>query len=251
MDLRLDGKRAVVTGASKGIGRAIAIGLAEEGARLAICARSEAALREAERELSGRGARVFAAPCDVSDAPALDAFLDGARNAMGGVDILVNNATGYGFRDDEAAWKASLDVDIMATVRASTRVVPWMIEQGGGAIVHISSIAGLHASGGTAYSAAKAAVISYSKTLAVQLAASRVRVNVVAPGSILIPDGLWDHVRQRDSKRFDEVVAGIPAGRMGHAREVADAVVFLCSERANWITGACLAVDGAQHRGNL
>jgi len=251
MDLRLTGKRAVVTGASKGIGLAIARGLADEGVALAICARNESTLRDAERDLAGRGVRVCAEACDVAVAAELEGFLEQAKDVLGGVDILVNNATGYGFRDDEAAWVASLDVDLMATVRASRKVVPWMVDAGGGAIVHISSIAGLHASGAAAYSAAKAAVISYSKTLAVQLAASRVRVNVVAPGSILVENGLWDQVRQRDPNRFAEVVGSIPAGRMGHAEEVADAVVFLCSARASWITGACLAVDGAQHRGNL
>jgi 3-oxoacyl-[acyl-carrier protein] reductase len=251
MDLRLTGKRAVVTGASKGIGLAIARGLADEGVALAICARNESTLRDAERDLSGRGVRVYAEACDVAVAAELEGFLEQARDVLGGVDILVNNATGYGFRDDEAAWVASLDVDLMATVRASRKVVPWMVDAGGGAIVHISSIAGLHASGAAAYSAAKAAVISHSKTLAVQLAASHVRVNVVAPGSILVENGLWDQVRQRDPNRFAEVVGSIPAGRMGHAEEVADAVVFLCSARASWITGACLAVDGAQHRGNL
>jgi NAD(P)-dependent dehydrogenase (short-subunit alcohol dehydrogenase family) len=107
------------------------------------------------------------------------------------------------------------------------------------------------AGGGPAYSALKAAVISHSKNLAIELAPNNIRVNVVTPGSILLPGGVWDRVRQRSPERFDEVVASIPAGRMGHAREVADAVVFLCSERASWITGACLAVDGGQHRGNL
>jgi 3-oxoacyl-[acyl-carrier protein] reductase len=251
MDLQLTGTSAIVTGGSRGLGYAIAQGLVDEGAAVAICARHEGALRDAEQALVARGGRVYAAPCDVGDAASLARFLDAARAFLGGVNILVNNATGYGFQDDEDAWRASLDVDLMATVRASSRVAPWMIEAGGGVIIHLSSIAGVAASGNAPYSAAKAAVISYSKNLAVSLAASRVRVNVVIPGSILIEDGLWDQVRRRDPDRFASVVAGIPSGRMGHASEVADAVVFLCSPRANWITGACLAVDGAQHRGNL
>jgi NAD(P)-dependent dehydrogenase (short-subunit alcohol dehydrogenase family) len=142
MDLGLTNKRAVITAASKGIGRAIALALAGEGASVAICARGEPALRQAEEELAACGTSVFAVPCDVGDPGALDGFLDSARTALGGVDILVNNATGYGFGEDDAAWQASVDVDLMATVRACRKVVPWMVEAGSGAIVHISSIAG-------------------------------------------------------------------------------------------------------------
>jgi 3-oxoacyl-[acyl-carrier protein] reductase len=250
MDLRLAGKRAVVTAASKGIGREIALGLAAEGAAVAICARGEDALRKTEGALRTDGVPVFAQVCDVGQRDALESFLDAAHGALGGVDILVNNATGYGFNDEPDAWRRSLDVDLMATVHACWKVVPWMKQAGGGAIVHISSIAGLYANPNPAYSAAKAAVISHSKSLAIELAPNRIRVNVVAPGSIHLPDGLWDRVRQRDPERFASIVASIPSGRMGHPQEVADAVVFLCSERASWITGACLVVDGGQYRGS-
>jgi NAD(P)-dependent dehydrogenase (short-subunit alcohol dehydrogenase family) len=249
MDLRLASKRAVVTAASKGIGREIALGLAAEGASVAICARGEADLRKTEGALRTDGVPVFAQVCDVGQPGAVEGFLEAAREALGGIDILVNNATGYGFKDDEEAWRSSLDVDLMATVRACWKVVPWMKDAGSGAIVHISSIAGLYANPSPAYAAAKAAVISHSKSLAIELAPNRIRVNVVCPGSIFLPDGLWDRVRQRDAERFDEIVASIPSGRMGHPQEVADTVVFLCSERASWITGACLVVDGGQYRG--
>jgi 3-oxoacyl-[acyl-carrier protein] reductase len=180
---------------------------------------------------------VFADVCDVGQPGAIEAFLDAARAALGGIDILVNNATGYGFNDQPEAWRVSIDVDLMAAVRACWKVVPWMTEAGGGAIVHISSIAGLYANPNFAYSAAKAAVISHSKSLAIELAPSRIRVNVVCPGSIFLPDGLWDQVRQRDPERFQAVVDNIPSGRMGHPQEVADAVVYLCSDRASWVTG--------------
>src|SRR5262245_15561298 len=249
MDLRLAGKRAVVTAASKGIGREIALGLAAEGAAVAICARGEADLRKTEAALRTDGVPVYAQVCDVGQPGEVEAFLDSAREALGGIDILVNNATGYGFKDDPAGWRSSLDIDVMATVRACWKVVPWMKDSGGGAIVHISSIAGLYANPNPAYAAAKAAVISHSKSLAIELAPSRIRVNVVCPGSIFLPEGLWDRVRQRDPGRFDAIVASIPSGRMGHPQEVADTVVFLCSERASWITGACLLVDGGQYRG--
>lgn len=251
MDLGLRGKCAVVTGASKGIGRAIALGLAQEGANVAICARGEAALREAEGELRELGVTVFAAACDVGDADALSEFLDGARNALGKIDILVNNASALAFGDDEDGWQASFNVDVMAAVRACRQVVPWMAEDGGGSIVHISSGSGLEAGSPPAYAAAKAALISHSKTLAIALAPQKIRVNVIAPGSIEFAGGVWDNVKQANPEQYAAVVATIPWGRMGTAEEIANATVFLASERASWITGVCLGVDGGQRKANL
>ena len=250
MDLGLRRKSAVVTGASKGIGRAIALRLAEEGANIAICARGEAALGQTEQDLRGFGVKVFAKMCDVGDPEALDDFLDGARQALGRIDILVNNASALAFSDDEAGWHGNFNVDVMAAVRATHKVVPWMAEDGG-AIVHISSNSGLDAGSPAPYAAAKAALISYSKTSAIALAPQRIRVNVVAPGSIEFPGGLWEGIKQTNRELYDMVRAMIPWGRMGTAEEVADVVTFLASPRANWITGACLTVDGGQHKANL
>jgi 3-oxoacyl-[acyl-carrier protein] reductase len=252
MDLQLKGKAAIVTAASKGIGRSIALRLADEGANLAICARGEDALRATETELRQAGVKVFACVCDIGRQEALDAFLDEAHGALGGVDVLINNASGFGMTDDEAGWQASIDVDLMGTVRATRKVMPWMAASGGGSIVHISSIAALEAGGSPApYAAVKAALISHSKTMAVALAPQRIRVNVVAPGSIEFPDGIWDRIKQNRRATYDTVFATIPWGRMGGPDEVADAVVFLASPRASWITGVCLSVDGGQHKGNL
>lgn len=252
MDLGLKGKAAIVTGSSRGIGRAIALRLTDEGASVAICARGEPALREVEAELRKRSVSFHAAVCDVSDAAALDAFLDAAHAKLKRVDILVNNPSGLSFTDDPAAWQSTFDVDVMAAVRASWKVTPWMSGAGGGAIVHISSIAGLEALGfPPAYCAAKAALVSHSKSLAVALAPKKIRVNTVAPGSIEFPGGLWAQAREGNPDFYGAVLKGIPMGRMGTPEEVADVVAFLVSERASWVTGVCLAVDGAQHKANL
>jgi 3-oxoacyl-[acyl-carrier protein] reductase len=251
MDLGLKDKCAVVTGASKGIGRAIALRLAQEGANVAICARGEAALRNAEKELRESGAQVWASVCDVGSREALDQFLESAHQALGRVDILVNNTSAFGLADDETGWQSSFDVDVMSAVRGTWKVVPWMSANGGGSVVHIASVSGLEGGWPPAYSAAKAALISHSKTLAVTLAPQKIRVNVVAPGSIEFAGGAWDRVKATNRPFYDAVLGTIPWGRMGTAEEVGDAVAFLASSRASWITGVCLSVDGAQHRGNL
>ncbi|MCE2389934.1 MAG: SDR family oxidoreductase [Proteobacteria bacterium] len=251
MDLGLEGKAAIVTGASRGIGRAIALTFAAEGCDLAICARGGAALAEAAEEIRARGAAVHAQVCDVSDAAALDAFLDGARAALGRIDILINNASAIDMGSDDSAWRTNFEVDVLAPVRASERVVPWLRERGGGAIVHLSSTAALEAPTPPPYSALKAALISFSKNQAVALAPENIRVNTVAPGCIDFPGGMWDEIHRRDPGTYDEMVATIPGGRMGTDQEIADVVAFVASERARWLRGALISVDGGQHKANL
>ncbi len=251
MDLGLRGKCAVITGGSKGIGRAIALGLAAEGANVAICARGEQALRDTESAIRSRGVRVHAVVCDVGDEQALGRFLESARTALGQVDILVNNATAFGFTNNPAGWASSLNIDLMATVHAATKVVPWMTDAGGGVIIHIASTSGLEAGPAPPYAAAKAAVISYSKNLAVALAPQRIRVNTVAPGSIEFPGGAWEKAKETNRPLYDRVFGNIPSGRLGTPEEVADVVTFLASDRSRWITGACIVVDGGQHKANI
>jgi len=165
MDLGLAGKNAVITGGSKGIGKAIALALATEKVNVAICARNEDPLRHAEREIRATGATAFAEVCDVADAAALDAFLEGAKQRLGSIDVLINNASALATGNDPAAWEASLNVDLMASVRACNKVIPWMNEAGGGSILLVSSVAAIEAALLLpAYNAAKAALISYSKT---------------------------------------------------------------------------------------
>ena len=249
MDLGLKGKNAIVTGGSKGIGRSTALGLAAEGANVAICARGAEALESTRRELAACGVKAFAASCDVGNADALAAFMNDARAALGGVDILINNPSGFGMTDDEAGWKVSVDIDLMATVRATQQVIPWMEAAGGGSIVHVSSISGLEPGSPPAYGAVKAALVNHAKTMAQTLAPKNIRVNCVAPGSIYFEGGFWDTVKTHNRQMFDGVVATIPFGRMGKPEEVADAIVFVASGRANWVSGVTLVVDGVQHKG--
>lgn len=248
MDLGLKGKRAVVTGGSKGIGRAIALALAGEGVDVAICARSEGPLRETESELRRHGVTAYAEACDVGDEAALSGFLDHARERLGGVDILVNNVSALGGgKDDLAAWEANVNLDLMASVRATRQVVPWMAGAGGGNIVFISSISGIEPKLAP-YSSIKAALIAYSKSLAINLASKRIRVNAIAPGSIEFEGGVWDQARKHNPDRYEATLARIPWGRMGRPEEIGDVVAFLVSERASWVTGACVPIDGAQHK---
>jgi len=251
MDLGLQGRNCVVTGGSRGIGRSIALGLAAEGANVAICARGEEALRVAEAELSARGVGTYAQSCDAADPVALSGFLRGARQALGSVDILVHNASALAVGPSLSDWEASLQVDLMAAVRATEQVIPWMEEAGGGSILFVSSISGLEAdpSPDFGYTAAKAALIAHAKKLGVMSAHQRIRVNAIAPGSIEFPGGIWSRARDHQPEVYESVRASIPWGRLGTPEEVADVAVFLVSPRAAWVAGECLSVDGAQHRG--
>jgi len=246
MDLGLAGKGVIVTGGSRGIGRSVALAFAREGAHVAICARGVEALEKTAAELSALGAKVHSSPCDVSDKAALERFLDGARDALGRIHVLVNNASGFGVADNEQGWEQGFKVDMMATVRATWRVAPWMAESGGGAIVNISSISGLEAGITVPYGAVKAAVISHAKSMARNLASKGIRVNAIAPGAIEFPGGSWAAIKNMNPKMYEATLKGIPFRRLGTPEEVASAVVFLASGAASWITGHTLVVDGGQ-----
>jgi 3-oxoacyl-[acyl-carrier protein] reductase len=251
MNLQLEGQNSIVLGGSRGIGRAIALGLAAEGANVAICARGAEALRETERELRDAGVTVYAAPCDVSDADALASFLQAAQEAFGSVDILVHNASALAVGPSLEDWSASLSVDLMGAVHACEHVIPSMAEQGSGSIILVSSTSGLECdpSPDYGYTAAKAALIAYAKKLAVMHAPQGIRANAIAPGSTEFPGGIWATVREEQPEFYESVRGNIPAGRLGTAEEVADVAVFLASPRAQWVTGECVSIDGAQHRG--
>jgi len=248
MEISMRGRRLVVTGASRGIGRAIALTFARAGASVSICARGRKGVDDALSELRELGVGVHGAACDLADGEALRRYVDDAARALGGIDVLVNNASGFGRSDDEAGWAASIDVDLMASVRASHAALPHMPD--GGSIVHVSSISGLTASARTPpYGAVKAAMIQYTKTQAASLAARRIRVNCVAPGSIEFPGGVWDEASRNNPELYARILAGIPFGRMGRPEEVANVVLFLASDLASWVTGQTIAIDGAQMLG--
>lgn len=247
MQLTFKGKRVVVAGGSKGIGRAIAIGFAACGASVSICARGQAALDSARAEIEAKGVKGHAASCDLADAAAIAGYVKTATEALGGLDILVNNASGFGLADDEAGWAAGLNVDVMATVRASHAAMPHLEKAGGGVILNISSISGYGASARSApYAAVKAALINYTMSQAVMLAPKKVRVNAIAPGSIEFPGGTWEDRKTSNPALYNTILKSIPWGRLGTPEEVANVALFLCSDCARWVTGQTLIVDGGQ-----
>jgi 3-oxoacyl-[acyl-carrier protein] reductase len=247
MELNLKGRRVIVAGGSRGIGRSIALGFAQAGAAVSICARGADALEATRKELAAFGGIAHAAPCDLSNEAAIAAYIPAAAAALGGIDVLVNNASGFGRGDDEASWEASLSVDLMAVVRASREAMPWLMQGTQPSIIHISSGSGLNPSVRTpAYGAAKAAVNHYTRTQAAALAKHGIRVNCVAPGSIEFPGGSWERRKTEDPKLYNSILNSMPAGRLGRPEEVANVVLFLASEYAIWVTAQIIQVNGGQ-----
>jgi 3-oxoacyl-[acyl-carrier protein] reductase len=256
MDLRLTNKIAVVTGASRGIGRAIALALAGEGARVVLCARNAADLDAAVGDARARGgaeASAMGVTADVTTPAGAAAVVDAAVRAYGGLDVVVNNVGGSGARDfaatDDADLQAVLDRNLFPALRVSREALPHLRARGGGVIVMIASVYGRESGGGPSYNVAKAAEISLAKAMAGDLARDGIRVLSVAPGSILFPGSGWDRRQKADPDGIAAFVArDIPFGRFGRPEEIGDVVAFLCSPRAGWITGACIPVDGGQSR---
>jgi 3-oxoacyl-[acyl-carrier protein] reductase len=251
MDLQLAGKACLVSGASRGIGRAIALALAREGAAVCGVARGAADLEALAAELGGAPHATVVG--DVATADGAQAAVDAAAAALGGLDVVVCNV-GKSFartsdQMDDADLGRSLDANLWTAARVAQRAVPHLRARGGGAIVMIASIWGREAGGAPGYNAAKAAVIAMAKAMARDYAADGIRVNSVAPGSILFPGGGWDRRRQAEPAWIADFVAReLPAGRFGTPEEVADVVAFVCSPRASWVSGACVVVDGGQSR---
>jgi len=254
MDLGLAGKRALVTGSSRGIGRAIALALAQEGCAVAVSSRGGADLEAAVAEAQQHGAaRAVGLAGDVTTQEGVDAIARGAVDALGGVDILVNNVGGSGARTwdavDETDLRASLDRNLWPAYRISQALLPQMLARREGSIVMITSIWGREGGGGPTYNVAKAAEMSLAKAMQRDLARSGIRVNSVAPGSILFPGGGWERRQKEDPAGIAAFVEReLPFGRFGTPEEVANVVAFVASPRASWIAGACVVVDGDQSR---
>ena len=252
MDLGLVGKVALVTGSSRGIGRAIAGRLVEEGADVVFCARGDAALEEAVAGAGGPG-NAHAVVADVSTDDGAASVVDAAVSAFGGLDIVVNNVGGSGAstfdqldRDD---LEAVIGKNVVPAVLVSRAALPRLRARGGGVIAMIASIFGRELGGGPSYNLAKAAEISLAKTMARDLAKDRIRVFSVSPGSVLFPGGSWERRQQEDPEGIAAFVEReLPWGRFGTVDEIADVVAFLVSERASWVVGTSVVVDGGQSR---
>jgi 3-oxoacyl-[acyl-carrier protein] reductase len=253
VDLHLSGKRAFVTGASRGIGLAIARALAQEGAGVSICARDPGGLSEAVDRFAREGLTVHPYVVDVSDAAELEATVVRAATEQGGLDLVVANAGGSqggGLQTSTAEdWMHTLNVNVVHAATAIRAAVPWLSASGDGAALAIASISGWKPRAGSAYAVVKAAEIHLAPVLAVELARERIRVNTLSPGSVIFEGGRWAKTREADPEAHDRFVAeNLPGGRFVTVEEVADAACFLLSPRASGINGAHIAVDGAQDR---
>jgi 3-oxoacyl-[acyl-carrier protein] reductase len=259
VDLQLQGKVVIVTGSSRGLGLASAQALAAEGASVTICARGAARLEEAKEivtRAAGRPDAVLAVQADLASEEGIESLVTQTVSTFGGIDILVNNVglgRGAGLLEtSDDVWQEAFDQTLYPAIRASRAAVPHMKARGGGVILLITSIWGREGGGRMTYNAVKAAEISLGKSLARELAPHNIRVNSVAPGSILFPGGSWHTRQQADPEGIaDFVKRELPFGRFGAAHEVGDVVCFLASPRASWVSGACVPVDGCQGRSNI
>jgi 3-oxoacyl-[acyl-carrier protein] reductase len=250
MDLGLKGAKVLVTGSTKGIGRAIAETFAAEGANVGICARNQADVDSTVAALKSRGVAAFGGSVDVSNGAALKAWVSDMASKLGGVDAVVSNVSALAIGQDEESWQKEFSTDMMGTVRLVDAAMPYLEKSAAGAIVTISSVSGREvdfASG--PYGTFKAAIIHYTQGLAFQLAAKGIRANSVSPGNTYFEGGVWNTIKDNNPGLYKTALDLNPTGRMGTPQEMANAVVFLASRAASFITGTNLVVDGALTRG--
>jgi len=250
MDLGLAGRKVLVSGGTKGIGRAIADLFADEGAHVSFCARDAAQVEMTVAALAARGASSFGRALDVGDADALHDWVVASADALGGIDILVPNVSALAVAQDEAAWAAGFRIDLMGSVRMVDAAMPYLEASEAASIVAISSVSGREVDFAAGpYGAFKAALIHYIQGLAFQLAGRGIRANTVSPGNTYFPGGVWEKIEHGNPDLFARAMALNPTGRMARPEEIARAVVFLASPAASFITGTNLVVDGALTRG--
>lgn len=250
MDLGLEGLRAIVTGGTRGIGRAIAETLAAEGADIAICARNAEEVNAAVTKLQSNGVRAVGAVVDVGNGPALKAWTQSVAKSLGGIDIVVANVSALSISSDEESWKKGFEVDLMGAVRLVDAAMPFLEKSGAASIVTISSVSGREVDFAAGpYGTFKAALIHYTQGLAFQLAGKGIRANTVSPGNTYFEGGVWNKIKDGNPALYAEALALNPTGRMGTPQEMANAVAFLASRAASFVTGTNLVVDGALTRG--
>jgi 3-oxoacyl-[acyl-carrier protein] reductase len=252
MDLQLTGKTAVVTGATRGIGRAIAELFAEEGANVAICARNAEQVTEAVAAFEKRGVKAYGEAVDIADGPALKAFVDHAAERLGGLDVLVSNASALVQGNGEDAWQAMFEIDMLGAVRTFEAARPHLEKaaaaHGDSAFIITSSISAAEADSPSSYGAMKAALIHFAKGVARENAPKKVRCNVVSPGTVFFEGGVWGNVKANMPGFFEQMIKRNPTGRMATPEEVAAATVFLASPRSAFTTGINMVVDGGISR---
>jgi 3-oxoacyl-[acyl-carrier protein] reductase len=250
MDLGLRGLRALVTGGTKGIGRAIVDTLAEEGASIALCARTESDVTATVTAARQNGATVTGRALDVADGDALARWAHDVAAELGGLDIIVANVSALAIGDEEANWRKSFDVDMLGTVRLVNAALPYLERSDAPSIVTVSSVSGREIDFAAGpYGTFKAALIHYTQGLAYQLAAKGIRANTVSPGNTYFPGGVWENIEQNNPELFENTLALNPTGRMAAPQEIARAAVFLASPAASFVSGTNLVVDGALTRG--
>jgi 3-oxoacyl-[acyl-carrier protein] reductase len=250
MDLGLKGLRAIVTGASKGIGRRAADIFAAEGASVAICARNAQEVAAAVADLKAKGVTAYGAPVDVTNKAALEGFIADSAKALGGVDILVANVSALAVQDNEEAWQNAFQTDMLHTVRAINAALPHLEKSKHPAIVIISSVSGREVDfTGPAYGAFKAALVHYAQRLAYQLAPKMIRVNSVSPGNVYFEGGVWQNIEKNMPDLFKQALALNPTGRMATPEEIGRGIAFLASPASSFTTGTNLVIDGALTRG--